>query len=534
MPPGSRFGMLGPWGDPLSSDGREAFRAPVALPFGAAVSREAAIIASCLLANFAIALGDIFVTSVLPSIAARLEGVELFGWAVTASSVSFSVTLLAWGRSADVYGRRLPYVVASVLCVVGSLLSAFVPGPPAGMRWLIACRAIYGAGVGGISTVGATMLGDALDLKARSRLQGWIAVVFALTSMASPFAAPLLLAMSWRAIFLLGVPFALASAAILVAVWREPLAPSRNRPPATSVLLVTVSLGGLLTGLALATGRADGASPQAARLLIGVGAAAFLGFVAVERRSANSLVQLGLLRRRFVRAALLCAPPAGIAYVVAISYPPLIVQGVLGCTPRLASLALTCTIVAWTLSCFLGPRLALAYGFRRVVVAGTILLAFGYFGLSRVEPETSYGMIVASLIVVGLALGFVLPPLSVAVQSDTSPEDRASATTLFVFSRMIGSTLGLAIISVLLAGTFPGEVERIGRDRGIAIARSGVTTAKSIANLAMTAGALPPAERAVVQDALGSSLRPAFIVIFVACCGVVFAALTLPRERPSE
>jgi MFS transporter, DHA2 family, multidrug resistance protein len=98
----------------------------------------------------------------------------------------------------------------------------------------------------------------------------------------------------------------------------------------------------------------------------------------------------------------------------------------------------------------LAGALNMRLGPRPLIVAGTLLAAFGLFGLTRLTPEASFEQLVWPRVLVGVGFGFLLVSLSTATLSALSAVDGRRAAGLFNLVRNVGSGVGLALCRTLL------------------------------------------------------------------------------------
>ncbi|MGR6999662.1 MFS transporter [Yinghuangia aomiensis] len=91
-------------------------------------------------------------------------------------------------------------------------------------------------------------------------------------------------------------------------------------------------------------------------------------------------------------------------------------------------------------------------GPRRLMAAGLVGIAAAAVMLTRVTADTSPVVFVGILFFTGIALAFNMIPMQAAAFAKTLPQDSGSASTLFSTQRQIGSALGVAVLSTVMAG----------------------------------------------------------------------------------
>ena len=120
-----------------------------------------------------------------------------------------------YGKVADLVGRKPVILVGIGLFVVGSLLC--------GLAWsmgsLVAFRLVQGLGAGAVQPVGMTIVGDIYSVAERAKVQGYIAAVWAISSLVGPTLGGIFADyLSWRWIFLVNLPLGAMAAWML---WRR-------------------------------------------------------------------------------------------------------------------------------------------------------------------------------------------------------------------------------------------------------------------------------------------------------------------------
>ncbi|HXU31596.1 MAG TPA: MFS transporter, partial [Thermoanaerobaculia bacterium] len=209
--------------------------------------RERKLVTTALmLGSLLAALEATAVAAAVPTAVGSMGGVSRYSWVFSAYLLTSTTTVPLYGKLADLYGRRRIYLIAVALFVGGSALSGF----SGSLGQLIVFRAIQGLGAGGLMPVAATVIGDIFTLDERGKMQGLFAAVWAFASLVGPLVGGLLTdALSWRAIFFLGVPFGILSAVMLHRHLREEATRREHRLDLLGTVLLTLAVTLLLLGL---------------------------------------------------------------------------------------------------------------------------------------------------------------------------------------------------------------------------------------------------------------------------------------------
>ena len=166
--------------------------------------RQVAItMAGVLLAMFLSALDQTVVSTALPRMVADLGGFDRYTWVSTSYLVAYTSILPIVGRLTDFYGRKWFLVAAIVVFLIGSVLA----GLSQTMTQLIVFRAVQGLGGGSIMAIAFVAVGDLFPPAERGKNQGYVASVFAASSILGPILGGLITdQLSWNWIFYINLP----------------------------------------------------------------------------------------------------------------------------------------------------------------------------------------------------------------------------------------------------------------------------------------------------------------------------------------
>ncbi|WP_371814118.1 MFS transporter [Phycicoccus sp. HDW14] len=254
-------------------------------------SERGPVLLAVMLATGLVAIDATILATAVPAVVRDLGGLSQFPWLFSVYVLAQAVSVPVYGKVADLFGRKTVMLVGVGLFVVGSLLC--------GLAWsmgsLIAFRAVQGLGAGAIQPIGMTIVGDIYSVAERATVQGYIASVWAVSSLVGPTLGGIFSeALTWRWIFLVNLPLGAAAAWMLWRRFSEAPRPAVARPRIdyagiTLLLLGTVALlVGLLEGGVLwAWG-----SPVSVALFV-ASALLLAAFVVVERRAPNRSSRCG-------------------------------------------------------------------------------------------------------------------------------------------------------------------------------------------------------------------------------------------------
>ena len=465
-------------------------------------SERGPILLAVMLSISLVAIDATILATAVPSVVDDLGGFTQFPWLFSAYLLTQAITTPIYGKLADTFGRKPLMLFGIGMFMLGSVLCAVAWS----MGALIAFRALQGLGAGAIQPAGMTIMGDIYSVAERAVAQGYVASVWAMSAVVGPTLGGLFSDhLSWRWIFWINLPLGLLAAAVLWAKFEEEPAPHERRPiDWWGALLVAAAAALLLLGLLEGGIRWPWWSWESAVVL---GAAALLTvlFVRVEGRVDDPVLPGWLFRHRVLNAATIAAFVAGVVMLGVTSYVPVYAQQVLGAGATVAGFAVAALAIGWPIAASTSGRVYLRWGFRACLFLGATFGALGAVVLTMVGPDSSILLLAGACLVLGLGLGYVVSPSVVALQSAVEFRRRGVATGANMFSRSVGSAVGVAVFGAIANGVV---ADRLG----------GADRAGSV-------------ELEKLPDAV---LDPALQAVFlaVACCALllVLAALMMPKR----
>ncbi|WP_028800850.1 DHA2 family efflux MFS transporter permease subunit [Streptomyces sp. 142MFCol3.1] len=418
--------------------------------------------------QFLVVLDVSVVNVALPSMRADL-GLSAPGlqWVVNAYSIAFAGFMLLGGRAGDLYGRKRMFLVGLALFTVASL-----GGGLAQEGWqLLTARAAQGLGAAVLAPSTLTILTSTVpEGAARARaIATWTAVGAGGGAAGGLVGGLLVDGLSWRWVLLINVPFGavlLAGAAFRLA---ESRAGDGRRLDLPGALLVTAGLATVAYGIVQTEAEGWTAAATLAPLVAGL---ALIGlFLLVEARTKAPLMPLKLFTLRSVSSANAAMFVCGSAMFCMWFFMTLYAQNVLGYTPLGAGLALVPSSLAVVLGSKLAPRLMPIVGARNVAAVGTLVAAAGFGWQSTMTADGGYptAIMFPGLLMMAGA-GLAATPLAALATSGAAPGDAGLVSGLVNTSRVMGGSLGLAVMSTIAAARTGGSTSGEALTAGYALA----------------------------------------------------------------
>lgn len=498
------------------------------------------VITGMILATALSALDATVVATAMPTIVGQLKGLPLYSLVIAAYLLTATTTVPVYGKLADMYGRKPVFMFGAGAFIVGSALCGLAWDMPS----LIGFRAIQGLGAGAVLPISLTIIGDLFSLEERARIQGVFGSVWGVSSVIGPVVGGAIVQyFDWRWVFFINVPIGIFAALLLFLYLSEPRIHTRQKVDIAGAITLTVGVGLALIGLQL--GGHDGwLSPQA--LIACAGALLLLAlFIFFERRAPAPILSIGLLSRPVIAVACLTGLLSGGVLIGYAAYIPLLAQGAWGAAPIEAGLIIAPLSVMWPISSAFAGRLLKRYGFRQLVIAGTLLLLTGCLMLPAVQL-TSIGqdpllrtlLILVASGIAGAGFGSSTTSMLIAVQSSVPWRERGIATASVQFFRNMGNAVAAALLGAILTATLAptlatervqSAVRQMPPSTIAAQADPALGPVNALFNLDVRPTLLPNVI-STLSDALADSLLWVFVgIVAMAAVGALMAS-RFPRE----
>jgi EmrB/QacA subfamily drug resistance transporter len=370
-------------------------------------------------------------------------------WVVDAYLLTLGSLILVGGSLGDIFGEVRLFAVGVASFGVASVLCAVAPD----VTTLIVFRGIQGVAGALLTPASLAVITSTFSGSDRGAAIGTWTAWSGISTVVGPLLGGYLIEVSsWRVIFLLNVPIALATVAIAIVFM--PRREGGRRPTRVDVVgatLCAAGLGGLVFGL-IEQPRFGWGSPAIVAALAG-GAACMALFVAWEARTDSRMLPLHLFARRnfSVTNVETLAVYGGLSawgFFLA-----LFLQQLSGYSPLLAGAAtLPTTLVLFALSRYTG-ELSARYGPRIFMAVGPLLGGASLFALARLPVQLDYWVdLLPPLLGFSLGLALTVAPLTTTVLADAGPGDAGIASGVNNAVARIAGLVAIAGIGILASG----------------------------------------------------------------------------------
>jgi EmrB/QacA subfamily drug resistance transporter len=349
--------------------------------------------------------------------------------------------MLIMGRTSDIIGRKHLYTAGFIIFTLGLGLCPLAQN----ITQLILFRLLESVGAAMLVAMGMAIVTASFPSQERGKALGIVGAAAGIGLTSGPILGGFLIdALGWASIFYVRLPIGVIGSAMAWTMLREQ--PSAN-PRGRFDLRGALTLFGFLTCLLLAVNQGQ-TQGWTSFFVLGLGTAAivllFL-FLAVEKRTAEPVVDLGLFRDRlFATAAwshlLFYIAIAAITFLM----PFYLIEGIAYSPARAGLLLITIPLLRVIIAPLSG-RLYDRLGSFLLCFAGLGLTCLGLFLLSELNNASTAGDVVLRLAITGLGIGLFVTPNTSAIMGVVGRSRLGTASAMVPTVRQIGMSIGLAI-----------------------------------------------------------------------------------------
>lgn len=378
-------------------------------------------------------------------------GVGALQWVVDSYNLLYALLLLTGGLLADLHGRRRVFMAGAAVFAAASLACAAAPT----VGVLIAARALAGFGAALLLPASLAIIRVAWpDPVERGRALGIWAACNGLAFVLGPTLGGFLIrGFGWRSIFLVVIPLAVAALALAPLAIRETSDPRGRHFDAGAQCLGALALGSL--AFAAIESHRNGMIAIISLIVAVVALAIFVGVEA--KKGAAALVPLDMFAVREFRGAV--AATAGMTFGMygALFLVPMtwLDAGKLG--PVGAGVALMPMAIAFVLVSPFSGGLTERLGSRVVTAGGVAVIGCGLLAVAATAGAASILGTEFGLALTGIGMGFATGPLMAAAVGAVSAARSGTAAALINVARMVGATIGVAILGTIFAVAGGGQ-----------------------------------------------------------------------------
>ncbi len=409
------------------------------------------LIALTVMLGMIMAIIDATIVNVaLPTIAGNLgASIDDVAWVATGYLLSAIIIMPLNGWLTAYFGRRNFYAA----CIAIFTIASFLCGTATSIWQLTFYRVIQGIGGGALQPTAQALLFETFPPEER----GGAMAIFGIGAMFGPAIGPLLGGYivdnaSWPLIFFINIPIGIVAFLMTLSFIPNP---SYHEKPRSGLDILGLSF--LVAGLGslqyvLERGQHDDwYSSGTIAVLSVVAVGGVVGFIVKMLRTHPPLVDLRVFRFREYTVGNILLSILGFGLFGTTLIMPLFFQGIAGMSAFETGWVLFPGAIATAVSMFIVGRLINRMDARILVSGGLILFAMSTWMLGGLNQDTGYWDVFYPRVIQGLALGLLFVPLSTVMLGPVPREELAGASGVSNLVRQIGGSLGIAILTTLLA-----------------------------------------------------------------------------------
>jgi EmrB/QacA subfamily drug resistance transporter len=393
----------------------------------------------------------------LPSIVRYFHASPTQGnWILLGYMLTSTVMILAFGRLADIWGRKTLYLAGMAVFTVASL--------GCGMAWsadaLIVFRIVQAVGAAAVVTNTTALLVDAYPPHRMALVLGLNVSIAAGASILGPLIGGALVSwLGWRALFLAGVPLGLYSliAGFRILQIRTPAA--REEFDLAGAVLSLLALGGLV--MALTEGGTLGWGSAEIIACFGLALVAGFAFVQVQLRRAHPLIDLAILKNPDLVLAYYANFMMALVQMATLLLISLFLQAGFGMNALDAGIHITPLAGGLMVSTAIAAKLIGRVPPQRVAAAGMAIITVGLLGMAfEFSGRLDEHVIMALMATIGVGVGLFMTPNTTSIMSSVSAERRGIANGLRSMMQNMGFVVGTALSLAIVTAPLDGLAKR--------------------------------------------------------------------------
>jgi EmrB/QacA subfamily drug resistance transporter len=454
-------------------------------------------------------------------------------WVIDAYALTLAALLLTAGSLADLFGRRLLFVIGTATFTVGSLMCGLANG----IVFLSVARA--GQGIGGaiMFATSLALLSSAFRGRERGIAFGVFGAVTGVAVAVGPVLGGVLTSgLSWRWIFFVNIPICVFALAISFMRVEESKDPGAGRPDWLGFATFSAGLGLLVLGL-IRSGE-DGWGTDLVRWSLTGSAVLLAVFLVTQVAQRQPMFDLSLLRKPTFVGGLVAGFSVSASVFSLLTYLVIYVQNVLGYSAVETGVRLLFLSGMAFVAASVAGRLTSHVPTKWLIGPGFIVLGVGLVLLGGITVTSDWTHLIPGLVVSGLGIGLINVPLASTAVGVVRPERAGMASGVNSTFRQIGIATGIATLGSIFS-------HRVADDIASRLAGTPLAQQSERLGSAVTGGqaqqvvaAAPPQLRGTIADAATSSFVDALNHIGAIAAAIAFVAgvacLLLIRQRDFE
>ncbi|MDR4947408.1 MDR family MFS transporter [Neobacillus cucumis] len=371
-----------------------------------------------------------------PTIVKQLGGMELFAWVFSVYMLASTITVPLYGKLSDMYGRKNLLMISVGLFTVGSILC----GMANSMVLLIVFRGVQGLGAGGMIPLSMIIVGDLFSIERRGKIQAVFSSIWAISSVVGPILGSFFVeALTWRWIFFINIPIGIATILCLIP-YKENTEFKKTYIDYKGFFIFGISIALLL----LST------NVRNPYWYLIIGLLGLLVFVLVERKETQPFLPVSLFKNKGIFRTNLFMLFYCLSFFGTSNFIPLYLQEGNHMSIYKSGLILLSIAGGWMFGSTPAGKWIIRYSYKPLFIIGSILTTISGLLLYLFITDISYLILFLILMVQGFSFGLLFAVGTIASQEFADAHIKGMSTSLQIFLRNIGTSVGVTIMGVII------------------------------------------------------------------------------------
>ena len=404
-----------------------------------------------LVAAFVVILNETIMNVALPSLMVELEvSANTVQWLSTAFLLTMAVVIPLTGFLLQRFTTRFVFVLAMGLFSLGTLVAALAPG----FIPLLVGRIVQASGTAIMMPLLMTTVLRLVPTHSRGTVLGTVSIVISVAPALGPTVSGIILqTLSWRFMFLLVLPIALAAIVIGVRLLEKGGEVRRSSVDVLSVLLAAVGFGGFVYGVSVA-GEAPGAfsRPEVVAPIV-IGGLSLIAFVLRQvglQKTDNPLLDLRVFRFPMYSLSVGLFMIAMMALFGSMILLPIYLQNVRGFGALDTGLFLLPGGALMGLAAPFVGRLFDRRGPVPMTTIGASLIALMLWRFSTIGPETPVPLLLGMHLLLSSGMALLFTPLMTTGMNPLPRRLYSHGSAVMSTLQQVGGAVGVALLVTVM------------------------------------------------------------------------------------